>query len=147
MAFFFINGSLSAKFLVVVLTMLLGFSSVTEGFGWYNRKTHVMVKNALSPNVTLSYHCKSADNDLGERTLAFDTTWEWSFRINFIDTTLYWCNFRWDDNGKHRQEGYQIFKAKRDFKRCGYYCRNDIRPDGVYGFSGADEPYLVYKWP
>ncbi|KAI3857492.1 hypothetical protein MKW92_035835 [Papaver armeniacum] len=149
MARFYINGSLvSAKLVLVVLAMLFGFSSVTDGFGWYNDKTLVTLRNALSPNITLTYHCKSADDDLGERILAFDTAWGWSFRINFFDTTLYWCNFWWvEENGKPRQEGFQIFKAKRDFKRCHYFCKHAIRSDGIYRYDGADVPYLLYKWP
>ncbi|KAI3861843.1 hypothetical protein MKW92_003357 [Papaver armeniacum] len=150
MTSFFINGSpMPTKFFVIVvfLMILFGFSSVTEGIGWYNFETSVIVKNALSPNVTLTYHCKSADDDLGERTLDFDASWHWTFHINFWETTLYWCNFSWDDNGKPRKEGYQIFKAKRDYDRCGYYCRNDIHSDGVYAFNRDDEPSLVYKWP
>ncbi|KAI3921481.1 hypothetical protein MKW98_013415 [Papaver atlanticum] len=148
MARFYINHSLvSAKFLLVVSTMLFGFSSVTDGFGWYNKKTEVNLMNDLSPNTTLTFRCKSADDDLGERSLAFNDAWGWSFHINFFDTTLYWCNFWWvEENGKPRQEGFQIFKAKRDFKRCHYYCRHAIRPDGVYRYKGG-VPYLLYKWP
>ncbi|KAI3858792.1 hypothetical protein MKW92_029414 [Papaver armeniacum] len=147
---FFINDStlvFARFFFLVVLTVLFGYSSVADGFGWYNTKTRVALTNELSPNTTLTFHCKSADDDLGERSLAFDTAWGWSFRINFFDTTLYWCNFWWEDNGKPRQEGFQIYKAKRDFKRCRYFCRYDVRSDGIYGFTGGMEPYLLYKWP
>ncbi|RZC47110.1 hypothetical protein C5167_040045 [Papaver somniferum] len=140
MASFFVN--------VVLLTILFGFSSLTDGFGRHSDKTDVIVVNNLSPNIMLNLHCKSADDDLGEHSVAFDTAWSWSFYVNFIDTTLYWCNFWWvDNNGKSRQEGFQIYKAKRDMKRCHHYCRYEIRPDGVYGFTGRTEPYLFYKWP
>ncbi|KAI3859458.1 hypothetical protein MKX03_010494 [Papaver bracteatum] len=123
-------------FLVVVLTILFRFSLLTEGFGRHSTKTDIIVLNNLSPNIMLNFHCKSVDDDLGERSLAFDTTWDWSFYVNFFDTTLYWCNLWWvDDN------------AKRDMKRCHHYCRYEIRSDGVYGFTGGMEPYLLYKWP
>ncbi|KAI3884615.1 hypothetical protein MKX03_006156 [Papaver bracteatum] len=145
---FFINGStlVSVRFFLVVLTILFCHSSEADGFG-YNPVTTVVLMNELSPNTTLIYHCKSADDDLGERSLAFNTAWEWSFHNNLFLTTLYWCNFWWDDNGKRRQEGFQIYKAKRDFKRCVQFCRNDVRSDGIYGFNEGAEPYLLYKWP
>ncbi|KAI3921484.1 hypothetical protein MKW98_013418 [Papaver atlanticum] len=95
-------------------------------------KVDVVVVNKLSPNIMLTFHCKSADNDLGERSLAFDTSWDWSFRVNFFDTTLFW----WvDDNGKSRQEGFQIYKAKRDVERCHNYCKYEIR--------SPEESYLI----
>ncbi|KAI3958326.1 hypothetical protein MKW98_011014 [Papaver atlanticum] len=87
-------------------------------------------------------HCKSADDNLGECSLVFETNLAWSFKVNFFDTTLYWCNFWWEENG-----GYQVFKAKRDMDRCGGTCEYDVRSDGIYGYNLAAETYLVYKWP
>ncbi|KAI3960539.1 hypothetical protein MKW92_053627 [Papaver armeniacum] len=143
MAGFFVNF-----FLVVLLTILFGFSSLTDGFERHSTKTDVIVVNNLPPNIMLNFHCKSDDDDLGERSLAFDTAWGWSFYVNFIETPLCRCNFWWvDNNGKFRQEGFQIYKAKRDMKRCHQYCKYEIRSDGVYGFTGGMEPYLLYKWP
>ncbi|MCL7027999.1 hypothetical protein MKW94_000380 [Papaver nudicaule] len=151
MACFFINGynriPVFAKFFFVVVTILFAFLSVTDGYGWWNLRTQVVVSNGLSPNTTLTFHCKSADDDLGEHKLPFEYIWSWWFYNNFWDTTLYWCNFWWEENGKHRQEGYQIYKTRRDYKRCGYYCRSSIRSDGVYGFTPKMKPYLKYKWP
>ncbi|MCL7051077.1 hypothetical protein MKW94_019633 [Papaver nudicaule] len=137
----------TAKLFLVVLTILAVYSSVTNGIGWKKEETLVVVLNNLPPNTMLTYHCKSKDDDLGERSLPPDNTWSWRFSVNIWDTTLYWCNFWWNENGKPRQESYQIYKAKRDMGRCGYYCRNAIRSDGVYGFNGAMEPYLIHKWP
>ncbi|KAI3961785.1 hypothetical protein MKW92_052399 [Papaver armeniacum] len=150
MACFLINGNtlVSAKLLLlVVLTIFFGFSSVTDGLGAHHYPTTVIVRNKLSPNTMLTYHCKSANDDLGERSLAFDVAWSWDFYVNFWDTTLFWCNFWWDENGIPRQEGYQIYKAKRDLRRCPRICEYDIRSDGVYSYRGAYESYLVYKWP
>ncbi|KAI3952815.1 hypothetical protein MKX01_006858 [Papaver californicum] len=139
---------MAGKFFLVVLTILFGFSSVTDGLGWHNTKTTVTVTNDISPSVTLAFHCKSADDDLGDHSVAYKNYWDWRFYVNFFDTTLYWCNFWWvDENGKHRQEGFQIFKAERDMDRCGYDCRYDIRSDGVYSYTGVSKPYLLYKWP
>ncbi|MCL7050367.1 hypothetical protein MKW94_010678 [Papaver nudicaule] len=143
------SALVSAKFfLLLVLVILFGFSSVTDGFGVHRNPTLVILKNELSPNTTLTYHCKSADDDLGERSLAFETNWAWMFYVNFWDTTLFWCNFWWiDDNGNHRQEGFQIYKAKRDMRRCGGVCRRSLRSDGIYGYTAGLEPYLLHKWP
>ncbi|KAI3856403.1 hypothetical protein MKX03_034485 [Papaver bracteatum] len=118
MACFLINGNtsssllLSAKLFLVVSAIFFGFSSVTDGFGAHRYQTTVTVRNKLSPNTMLTMHCKSADDDLGERSLAFEVAWSWDFYVNFWDTTLFW----WDDNGMPRQEGYQIYKAKRDLR-------------------------------
>ncbi|RZC62993.1 hypothetical protein C5167_024753 [Papaver somniferum] len=93
MARFFTKGEL----FLVVLTILFWFSSVTDGLGLYWEKTEVVIKNDISPNTTLTFHCKSGDEDLGEQSLASKDSWSFRFFINFFDTTLYWCNFRWVD--------------------------------------------------
>ncbi|KAI3925810.1 hypothetical protein MKX01_003369 [Papaver californicum] len=154
MACFFINGNtsssplVSAKFFLLVLTILFGCSSVIDGWKIHEYPNGVYVVNELSPNTPLTMHCKSADDDLGERTLAFETHWDWSFYVNFWETTLYWCNFWWDDNGQPRQEGYQVFKVKGDLNRCGGTCNYYIRSDGIYGVTvGEPGIILLYKWP
>ncbi|MCL7036016.1 hypothetical protein MKW94_013039 [Papaver nudicaule] len=149
MACFFISGNgrstlVSARFFfLVVLSIFVGFSSVTDGFGIAWQKTTVVVRNDLPPNTMLAYHCKSANDDLGERYLASNTEWSWSFKVNFWDTTLYWCNFGWNENGKPRQEGYKVFKGRKDVETCGVYCYRSIRSDGIYDFEGT----MIHKWP
>ncbi|MCL7046657.1 hypothetical protein MKW94_003816 [Papaver nudicaule] len=142
------SALVSAKFFLIVLTIFFGFSSVTNAFGSHEFPTKVILRNELSPNITLTYHCKSADDDLGERSLAFKGEWLWSFFVNFWDTTLFWCNFWWvEDNGNPRHESFQIYKAKRDMRRCGAYCWRLVRSDGIYGLTGGGESYLLHKWP
>ncbi|MCL7028306.1 hypothetical protein MKW94_021853 [Papaver nudicaule] len=99
MVCFFINGNVSSIvpsanfFFLVVLSIFVGFSSVTDSFRWAWYRMTIVVKNDLPPNTKLTYHCKSANDDLGERYLAFNDSWYWDFKVNFWDTILYWCNF------------------------------------------------------
>ncbi|XP_002521147.2 S-protein homolog 74 [Ricinus communis] len=96
------------------------------------RKFHVHVVNGLSRNKILQIHCKSADNDLGAHSLAKGREFSWSFRINFILTTLYWCHMAPDD---HSHVDLKVFwDSQYLFERCGgaQQCIWTAKDDGVY---------------
>ncbi|KAL5798821.1 hypothetical protein ACOSQ2_003641 [Xanthoceras sorbifolium] len=45
----------------------------------------------MSHGRRLLVHCKSGDTDLGMKNLTAGTEFEWNFKMNFFDRTVYWC--------------------------------------------------------
>ena len=69
-------------------------------------KNYVRIVNDLD-NEVLFFHCKSKDDDLSLRNLQSGENWEFSFHINFFETTLFFYNF-WYTNSKIKLMGYPI---------------------------------------
>ena len=77
-----------------VFVFLLSFG-LSSSFTWVPnpfRTQYVRIVNNLN-NELLDCHCKSADNDLGLKTLQPKGEWEFSFRPKFQGTTLFYCYF------------------------------------------------------
>ncbi|CAL9024080.1 unnamed protein product, partial [Prunus brigantina] len=78
-------------------------SSPNPGYGtswWICRSLtmgYVRIVNNLN-NQQLQYQCNSKDDDFGLRSLPPKREYEWGFRVNFWDITLYLCNFWYLDN-------------------------------------------------
>lgn len=80
-------------------------------------RTHVRIFNNLGDNQGVSIHCKSKDNDLGTNVIYNDQCYGWHFHSNIWGITLFFCHFSWSGG-----EGtYDIYKAKRDCRRCDWY--------------------------
>ncbi|WOH13998.1 hypothetical protein DCAR_0933513 [Daucus carota subsp. sativus] len=94
-------------------------------------KFHINITNRL-PNPPLILHCKSKDDDLGYHNLTINQLYTWSFRDNFWDTTLFWCNFWY--NRKHA--GFDVYNRHI---RCDNTCYYEARIDGFY-LSKTQEP-------
>ncbi|KAL5794867.1 hypothetical protein ACOSP7_003461 [Xanthoceras sorbifolium] len=45
----------------------------------------------MSHGMRLLVHCKSGNTDLGMKNLTAGTEFEWKFKMNFFDRTVYWC--------------------------------------------------------
>ena len=77
-----------------------------------NGKTHVRVTNGLDGKLDLTLHCKSKEDDLGEKLLRYEQTFEFSFnpRPSWLANTLFYCSFRWQ--GACRW--FDIYRNDRD---------------------------------
>ncbi|OVA18540.1 Plant self-incompatibility S1 [Macleaya cordata] len=114
----------------------------------YFQKITVWVYNELDPNTTLTIHCKSKDDDLGEHTLSYNQEFHWKFRNNFYWTTLFWCNMWWhDSNGRLVQTSHDAYYARRDYARnCRADCFWSIRKDGWYYGYNLTSGKLMFTW-
>ncbi|KAH7576301.1 hypothetical protein JRO89_XS01G0030900 [Xanthoceras sorbifolium] len=52
---------------------------------------HMHVVNGMSHEMRLLVHCRSGDTDLGMKNVTAGTEFEWKFKMNFFDRTVYWC--------------------------------------------------------
>ncbi|OVA13269.1 Plant self-incompatibility S1 [Macleaya cordata] len=137
---------------VVGLGLALFFGCLPTVSGWYNHRVHVHVNNILYPGTNMTLHCKSKDDDLGEQIRTFGQDFEWSFGVNFWDTTLFWCNIWWSPSpGRLIEGGFHIYDSKRDIDDCGKMCLRFVKPDGIYfnfpAKGGPTYSELVYPWP
>lgn len=106
-------------------------------------KLHVEIYNYLLSNVpTLTLHCQSKDNDLGFHTLPLNQLYTWSFRMNFWQTTLFFCHFWW--GGK--QTSFDVFDRKL-YTLVGdsNFFTYQVRADGFY-FWIFDPDNKTYSW-
>lgn len=70
-------------FLCLALASLIGPGSSIH-FSWICFKWHVHVVNQLSSGRSLFVHCKSKDDDLGQRDLAIGSWYSWNWNSERI---------------------------------------------------------------
>ncbi|KAF8080539.1 hypothetical protein N665_0936s0017 [Sinapis alba] len=56
--------------------------------------SHADTRNNIHvANVTLPYHCKSNDDDFGEKSLQPGGSWSFSFKPQLFGKSLFFCSF------------------------------------------------------
>ncbi|PIA56057.1 hypothetical protein AQUCO_00700414v1 [Aquilegia coerulea] len=125
-------------------------SSVVVPTSFRIKSARVIVMNGLGPNNTLTIHCKSKDNDLGEQNIDFNKTSEWSFTNNLFGRTLFWCRMWWYDHHKLVWGSYRVYKGHDDIDNCGgadgNVCVRKAQWDGVYFVQKDGTFKKVYDW-
>ncbi|KAI5348330.1 PREDICTED: S-homolog [Prunus dulcis] len=129
----------------VLLLLVLGFigqkSSCIDIFP--GKKHFVRIVNQLEKE-QLDYHCRSADDDLGLRSLLPNGEWEFGFRNDFLKT--HWdCDFWYANYSAH----FRAFDLDDDFlEKCGgAHCIWAAREDGISLFSITEnEWYIELGW-
>lgn len=138
-------------FFLLVLALAMGSSSSEEEtmkIGFPLRKWHVHVYNGMGVG-QLFLHCKSEDNDLGRQNLEVGQDLSWSFKENFLGTTLYWCYMLKDDKS---HATFDVFWMEKDNKWLSYRCNwnNCIwiaKDDGIYlRVIPENREDFVHKW-
>ncbi|XP_047318615.1 self-incompatibility protein S1-like [Impatiens glandulifera] len=119
--------------LVVAIMVLFGCGQTKVVSGILLEKVHVYLTNELASGNDLTVHCKSKDNDLGVHQIVYNGTYEWTFRNNIWDTTLFWCDLQW---GQPMVTGScHAYEADRDQRRCRKRCMWKIKEMGLYSFN------------
>ncbi|WOH16203.1 hypothetical protein DCAR_0935752 [Daucus carota subsp. sativus] len=127
----------SSSCLISFLTISLFF---TTCFSF--PKLHVTITNTLpGPDPPLILHCKSKDNDLGIHTVLLNQSYDWSFRMNLIGSTLFSCDFVW---GK-QHAGFVVFSKDIAKKLHNGEFMYQARGDGFY-FNVNGDWQKVQDW-
>ncbi|XP_023514498.1 S-protein homolog 74-like [Cucurbita pepo subsp. pepo] len=71
---------------------------------------------------TLVIHCKSKDNDLGKHVINAGGNYNWSFKENLLQTTLFWCNF----SSKHGQATGDVFWPEQQSWLIDHQATGDV---------------------
>ncbi|KAI3865985.1 hypothetical protein MKW92_004820 [Papaver armeniacum] len=124
-----------------LLLLLLFLVLVSKGSSYH---VTVHVRNDIEGNdVSLDMHCRSNDDDLGQRMLHQGGEWHWEFNV-FVGFTYFWCDFRWYNNGDHRwyKGTFDVYHASGLRNKYRYYCAHDCvwsaRRDGFYLYRTDD---------
>ncbi|XP_022143829.1 S-protein homolog 74-like [Momordica charantia] len=138
---------LKKHFLVVLL--FLSLAIVEPDTSIELKRWNIHVVNGLGNGRLLFVHCKSRDDDLGEQNLYDGAEFSWTFRVNVIDTTLFWCFLRKPDAQSVSFDAFWVEKTSIWlFYRC--YDANCIwtaKDDGVYlRDNPVQRDVLVHKW-
>ncbi|CAN8270223.1 unnamed protein product [Cochlearia groenlandica] len=72
------------------------------------QKTTVSITNDLG--LPLRFYCKSADNNLGNHSLAPGGSWSFGFSPRVAGETLFFCNFSFGTESHY----FDIYKQHRD---------------------------------
>ena len=114
---------------VFVLVLAFGLSNSFKRIPNPLRKQYVRIINNAN-NGPLDYHCKSRDEDFGLKTPHPKGKWEFSFNVNYLGTTHFYCYFWYEDF----HATFDVYVAnKTGEKYCGgNYCIWTVKDDGFY---------------
>ncbi|KAI3894124.1 hypothetical protein MKX03_024800 [Papaver bracteatum] len=123
---------------IILLFSLLFSVLISKGSSEYFDPVTVHVENNIvGDGIKLHIHCRSRDDDLGERTLGQGEEWHWKFRV--VPTrTYFWCDLRWYDNKDHRwySGNFDVYHASGIVNKyvwlCALNCEWSYRRDGAY---------------
>ena len=135
--------NISGSMMLQCSAMSIG-SKYTPSFS----KWTVAIINELSSNKQLFAHCKSKDDNLGYHTVEVGQTYQWQFKENALQTTLFWCTL-WTPTNLHvtfevfwREKGERL-RSRCNFRACMWYARDD----GIYLLNIPESSFeLIHKW-
>ncbi|KAK4857557.1 hypothetical protein QYF36_002621 [Acer negundo] len=113
---------------MILLIMMTTFNKQSSYFAEaLFEEQSVQVSNDVGPGTTMKIQCKSGDEELAVKYLAFNEFFRFSFRI--LWRTMYWCNMYWD-NKIHSIKAFDV--DRRDNELCQSMCYWKIQRDGAY---------------
>ncbi|PON69213.1 Self-incompatibility protein [Parasponia andersonii] len=110
-------------------------------------KVHVRVVNQLGNGQSMILHCRSRDDDLGNVVLEDGKEMEWSFSVNFLGTTLFYCDVRWGLSSSTSSNWYSFdaYDEGRDYARCRSECRWRVSNErSLYGYDQRCERWVLF---
>ncbi|ESR33770.1 hypothetical protein CICLE_v10007065mg [Citrus x clementina] len=119
--------------LILLLHVLLASISSTSGWSAMPPRITVIVNNDLDNRLDLTVHCKSKNDDLGERHLPYHNSFQFSFRPNFWGRTVFFCSMHWPP--EHEIYWFDIYVTTRDRRLCKERCSWNIKPRGPCLFN------------
>lgn len=127
----------ASRYLLMALVVLAICETVVSS------DVQTVVKNRIGKSIKL--HCRSKDDDLGLHAVQNRGEYRWGFGINFLGTTLFYCDVSWKN-----LRGYYHFVAysyKRDWGRCESECVLFITKVGIYGKNKETKHWeLMYSF-
>ena len=105
----------------------------------------------------LMAHCKSGDDDLGDKKLTPNQYFHWMFRQNIILTTTFTCTYRWmvPDGTELKSVTFNAFDLEISILCGDEYSINRcywlVRKDGFYFSRDDQKPFpdgwkLMHTW-
>ncbi|KAI4325424.1 hypothetical protein MLD38_030827 [Melastoma candidum] len=95
--------------MIVIATFILRSPTVVSD------RAHGYIYNKLDLGPTLTVHCWSKNDDLGEQDIPPKDFWQFSFGTDFFQRTRFDCTFKRNDE----VHNYPIYVQTRDTWICG----------------------------
>ncbi|GAB4828716.1 hypothetical protein Ancab_018384 [Ancistrocladus abbreviatus] len=107
----------------------------------FPKTTHVRINNNLGGGLDLNIHCQSSTEHMELVTVivADGQNFEWRFRPNWWGTTVWSCDLTWTKGSKT----FEIYRYKRDQRRCGKFCDWFAKRGGL---DGRGPPDIHFGW-
>lgn len=107
---------------------------------------HVHIMNGLQTNShALIVRCKSKNDDLGRHVLWKDGDFTFHLKVNFWQTTLFFCGWNWGN----KRAMFDVFKADDEGHECAQTgnCYWQAREDGFYFTANTTMSWVhKYNW-
>ena len=107
----------------------------------------VQIQN-LIPNSTIQVHCKSKDDDIGDKWLKYNEEFHFKFCENELQGTLFFCHWYWDS----KEQVFDVFNNTMlficnieygDNNPCNWAAKND----GLYFYDFTKKVWgKQYEW-
>ncbi|XP_056853953.1 S-protein homolog 2-like [Raphanus sativus] len=108
-------------------------------------KITVEIINDIGGTVTLHYHCKSKDDDLGDRSLQPGGSWSFSFKPQIFGRSLFFCSFALP-NGMYYFDIYRYHRESSGDDWC-QQCMWKIRQTGPCRFNRRTKKFdICFPW-
>ncbi|KAB5514802.1 hypothetical protein DKX38_028708 [Salix brachista] len=107
------------------------------------KPTRLHITNDLGPDLDLTIHCKSRNDDLGHHVVPFGGEYTIVFCPNFWGTTLFFCGMSWS----REAHWFDIYDASRDSSRCGN-CSWTVEATGpcMDYYNYYTKEFVCYPW-
>ncbi|ESR33772.1 hypothetical protein CICLE_v10007141mg [Citrus x clementina] len=125
------------KVTLLLALLLISYTSARKPSN--SLKVHINVFNKLGNGLDVTVHCKSKNDDLGERLLHQNESFFIHFHPQVFQRTLYYCSFKWSGQ-IHR---FDIYNGLRD--GCTE-CNWSILQDGPCLAQTPFSPGACYKY-
>ncbi|XP_071712420.1 S-protein homolog 2-like [Rutidosis leptorrhynchoides] len=128
-----------------LLSIILAFSALSISLACSGGVGYIVQVENLILNSNILVKCKSNDDDLGDRHLAYDENVNWD--VCFSGTTQYSCHFYWDSKEQlidvfNKELAQDCYYDKDDNNQCywaampgGLYLYNFIKNEWVYRYD------------
>ncbi|CAJ1968292.1 unnamed protein product [Sphenostylis stenocarpa] len=146
------SGMLGKSAYLLSLVLALASPTLLNGSGIFPGfiKWHVYVMNELSNNQSLLVYCQSKDDDLGSHEVCEGGNLTWSFRTDFLHSTVFWCSVkRNNSDGCDSVASFDVFWYDEHlFEKCNWKnCVWRVRDGGIYLTTFCEtHADLYYHW-
>ncbi|XP_073526213.1 uncharacterized protein [Phyllobates terribilis] len=124
------------------IALLLGHA-LTENPVSSNSNTMIQIINDVEAQVHVHTHCWDKDHDLGEVSIPYQRSFEFSVKNVIFGYTNYHCSFVILDKLYH----FDIYRQRRDKNECAGRCTWSIKEDGPCLINPAGKPFDdCFRW-
>lgn len=132
-------------FILLIVLYIINVRQIIADDNGLQYEFHIV--DALPDNkIPLEFHCASKDDELGYHKPKVGDDFHWRFRINAIESTLFFCHFWW---GK-KQRAFEVFN-RHLVKYCSgdfptHFCYWKVQADGFYLGETLSQLQKWYDW-